>query len=64
MMFRCDRCGESFTADDTPRKIRKLKTVHSVVMGDRDFCEGEFRLCPSCMAALNDWLKGNADGKV
>lgn len=58
--FKCDRCGETFTVNNAPHKIRKLKTVHSVVIGDRDFCEGEFNLCPNCMKELNDWMSLDA----
>ena len=69
-VFKCDRCGEIFEA-----KINKfnfspyfesnhVQTMNINLSGETNQYNGDYDLCPSCMAALNNWLKGNTDGKV
>lgn len=52
MNIKCDRCGETFDLRDYT--MLSQMTVSSI----RYPKEYEFNLCPSCMAKLNDWLKG------
>ena len=56
--FKCDRCGEVFDwyKADGFNGIAKIKTEKD---GANLTSSGEINLCPSCMAALNDWLKGD-----
>lgn len=51
----CDRCGECFSWNDEVNGIRKVKIKKR---GYECSPDRSFVLCPSCMAALNDWLKG------
>jgi hypothetical protein len=51
----CDRCGECFSRNDEVNGIRKVKIKKR---GYECSPDRLFVLCPSCMAALNDWLKG------
>ena len=62
MVFKCDRCGEIFN-----RKVPNINeccgTANSILFFDTmigydHFWIAKFQLCPSCMAKLNDWLKG------
>jgi hypothetical protein len=53
----CDRCGEMFTYEEWNKwnKMNGKIEVRPIICGE----EGRsVLLCPSCMAALNDWLKG------
>ena len=51
----CDRCGECFSWYGETDGIRKIKIKER---GCECSPYRSFLLCPSCMAALNDWLKG------
>ena len=62
MSMKCDRCGEAFEYYDNTlcgNSIRKTlvnesrNPVYPSFEGYSPIC-----LCPSCMAKLNDWLKG------
>nr|DAW22292.1 MAG TPA: zinc finger protein [Caudoviricetes sp.] len=52
----CDRCGECFSWHGETDGIRKIKIKER---GYECSPDRSFVLCPSCMAALNDWLKGD-----
>lgn len=57
----CDRCGKCFSWHGEMDGIRKIK------IGERGYkClpDRSFVLCSSCMASLNNWLKGNAHAEV
>lgn len=57
MTMVCDRCGEMFTYEEWNKwnKMNGKIEVRPIICGE----EGRsVLLCPSCMAALNDWLKG------
>lgn len=49
----CDRCGECFSWHGETDGIRKIKIKER---GYECSPDRSFVLCPSCMAALNDWL--------
>lgn len=51
----CDRCGECFSWHSEVNGIRKVKIKQC---GYECSPDRSFVLCPSCMDALNDWLKG------
>lgn len=60
-VWRCDRCGKIYDwykslGGDGGNTIRKVVTGEHwekyAMYGD------DYELCPSCMAKLNDWLKG------
>lgn len=51
----CDRCGECFSWHGEVNGIRKVKIKER---GYECSPDRSFVLCPSCMAKLNDWLKG------
>lgn len=55
--FKCDRCGETFKLKDYTMLSNIQMTVSSIGCPQ----EYEFNLCPSCMAKLNDWLKGKQE---
>ena len=48
---KCDRCGEAYSLSE----YNGFTEIQMQVYG---IGTNEFVLCPSCMAALNDWLKG------
>ena len=52
--LKCDRCGETYPL----YKYNELTDIEMRVWGIGVPCDYEYRLCPSCMAKLNDWLKG------
>lgn len=54
----CDRCGECFSWHGEVNGIRKVKIKQC---GYECSPDRSFVLCPSCMAALNDWLKGEQE---
>lgn len=61
--FKCDRCGEVFEWYKSPSgEVGVGNTIRKAVTGEhleKYLVYGEsYELCPSCMAALNDWLKG------
>lgn len=35
-----------------------IQTIHMSNYGTVDWSNNDYDLCPSCMAKLNDWLKG------
>jgi hypothetical protein len=53
----CDRCGEAFEIEYgfAGNGIRKIVVSPDGYERSAECCS---MLCPSCMAALNDWLKG------
>ena len=66
--MKCDRCGEAFEYYDNTlcgNSIRKTlvnesrNPVYPSFEGYSPIC-----LCPSCMAKLNDWLKGEQKRQV
>ena len=62
MSMKCDRCGEAFEYYDNSlcgNSIQKTLVNESKSLVYPSF-EGypPICLCPSCMAKLNDWLKG------
>lgn len=57
MNIKCDRCGETFDLRDYTMLSSIQMTVSSIGCPQ----EYEFNLCPSCMAKLNDWLKGEQE---
>lgn len=54
MNIKCDRCGETFDLRD----YTMLSNIQMIVSSIGCPQEYEFNLFPSCMAKLNDWLKG------
>lgn len=54
----CDRCYECFSWHDEVNGIRKVKIKKR---GYECSPDRSFFLCPSCMAKLNDWLKGEQE---
>lgn len=65
MSMKCDRCGEAFEYYDNSlcgNSIQKTLVNESKSLVYPSF-EGypPICLCPSCMAALNDWLKGEQE---
>ena len=48
---KCDRCGEAYS-------LSEYNDFTEIQMRVYGIGTNEFVLCPSCMAALNDWLKG------
>lgn len=54
----CDRCGECFSWHGETNGIRKVKIKER---GYECSPDRSFILCPSCMAKLNDWLKGERE---
>ena len=54
MTMVCDRCGETFTLEEWNKMKRKIE-VRPIIGGEEKW---SVLLCPSCMAKLNDWLKG------
>lgn len=53
----CDRCGDAFEIEYgfTENGIRKIVVSPDGYERSAECCS---MICPSCMAALNDWLKG------
>lgn len=54
MALICNRCGEMFTLEEYNKMKNKLE-VRPIICGEEGW---SVLLCPSCMAKLNDWLKG------
>jgi hypothetical protein len=52
--LKCDRCGETYPLYE----YSNLTDIEMRVWGIGAPQDFEYRLCPSCMAKLNDWLKG------
>lgn len=53
--FVCDHCGKFFTRKPTDNK------PYTIYRGNPEMCENipqEVDLCPTCMAAFNDFLRG------
>lgn len=57
MALICNRCGEMFTLEEYNKMKNKLE-VRPIIGGEEGW---SVLLCPSCMAALNDWLKGEQE---
>lgn len=54
MALICNRCGETFTLEEYNKMKNKLE-VRPIIGGEEGW---SVLLCPSCMAKLNNWLKG------
>ena len=54
MALICNRCGETFTLEEYNKMKNKLE-VRPIIGGEEGW---SVLLCSSCMAKLNDWLKG------
>ncbi len=74
MTMICDRCGEVFQLSDDVKYMTpfddELNSVESnaiakcLVDSEKEICslrDETVVLCPSCMAKLNDWLKGEQE---
>ena len=57
MALICNRCGEMFTLEEYNKMKNKLE-VRPIIGGEEGW---SVLLCPSCMAKLNDWLKGEQE---
>lgn len=57
MALICNRCGETFTLEEYNKMKNKLE-VRPIIGGEEGW---SVLLCPSCMAKLNDWLKGEQE---
>lgn len=57
MALICNRCGEMFTLEEYNKMKNKLE-VRPIIGGEEGW---SVLLCPTCMAALNDWLKGEQE---
>ena len=61
MIVKCDRCGEAY---DFKYDFIHGNGIQKVSVNDEGkiirvpYIEESIALCPSCMAKLNDWLKG------
>ena len=55
--LKCDRCGETYPLYE----YNSFTDIEMRVWGIGVPYDCEFRLCPSCMAKLNEWLKGDAE---
>ena len=55
--LKCDRCGETYPLYE----YNNFTDIEMRVWGIGVPCDYEYRLCPSCMAKLNDWLKGKQE---
>ena len=51
---KCDRCGEAYS-------LSEYNDFTEIQMRVYGIGTNEFVLCPSCMAKLNDWLKGEQE---
>lgn len=56
-VFKCDRCGETFNMGNW----FNLNMIEARVYNTGCTQDYSFNLCPSCMAKLNDWLKGKQE---
>lgn len=57
MALICNRCGEMFTLEEYNKMKNKLE-IRPIIGGEEGW---SVLLCPSCMAKLNDWLKGEQE---
>lgn len=59
-IYLCDRCGDAFEVEYgfTGNGIRKIVVSPDGYDRSAECCT---MLCPSCMDALNDWLKGEQE---
>ncbi|WP_418634506.1 hypothetical protein [Segatella hominis] len=55
--LKCDRCGEAYPLYE----YNNFTDIEMRVWGIGLPYDCEFRLCPSCMAKLNNWLKGEQE---
>lgn len=71
MTIVCDRCGEAFQLSDKAKYLTPFDDVldsfesNAIIKclagddkGIYSIRDEAVALCPSCMAKLNDWLKG------
>lgn len=60
MTMVCDRCGETYTLEEWNKwnEMNGKIEVRPIIGGKEGW---SILLCPSCMAKLNDWLKGEQE---
>lgn len=66
MTMVCDRCGETFkypefSISEWTQRVENNSICRCITKKNRKiliYSNDPFFLCPSCMAKLNDWLKG------
>lgn len=66
MTMVCDRCGETFeypefSISEWTQKVENNSICRCITKKNRKifiYSDDPLFLCPSCMAKLNDWLKG------
>ena len=66
MTMVCDRCGETFeypefSTSEWTQRVENNSICRCITKKNREifiYSDDPFFLCPSCMAKLNDWLKG------
>lgn len=58
MTMVCDKCGETYTLEEWNKwnEMNGKIEVRTIIGGKEGW---SILLCPSCMAKLNDWLKGD-----
>ena len=64
MIVKCARCGEAYDFEYDFIYGNGIQKVSADEEGKRirvPYVEELIVLCPSCMAKLNDWLKGGAE---
>lgn len=65
----CDRCGETFeypefSISERTQRVENNSICRCITKKNRKifiYSDDPFFLCPSCMAKLNDWLKGEQE---
>lgn len=66
MTMVCDRCGETFeypefSTSEWTQRVENNSICRCITKKNRKifiYSDDPFFLCPSCMAKLNEWLKG------
>lgn len=64
MNVKCDRCGEAYDFEYDfiyGNGIQKISVNEEGKYIRVPYIEESIALCPSCMAKLNDWLKGEQE---
>ena len=69
MTMVCDRCGETFeypefSISERTQRVENNSICRCITKKNRKifiYSDDPFFLCPSCMAKLNDWLKGEQE---
>ena len=64
MIVKCNRCGEVYDFEYDfiyENGIQKVSTNEEGRIIRVPYIEESITLCPSCMAKLNDWLKGEQE---